>query len=228
VLSLAAAERQVPAVALVVHGPEDAGHAEFLAALAKAESSLGHCRVGTLPTRQSSIAALTAWVGQACGLSHRDGLTTPEALADRLFPELKRSPLACVLARIGLIAGGLQAFTDGFWTPLYRRLEQLAAGQPFQHQLTVVVGHVTNDTAGVEAATNALLPDDDLLDYARPIRLPRLDAISRAPLVTWLREQHIAANRLNDLADSVLKDDSGNDDRIPSRVFRRLREQWPD
>jgi hypothetical protein len=147
-------------------------------------------------------------------------------LADRLFAELKRGPLSFVLNRIGLLDGGIRAFASGFWTPLYSRLQTLAAGQPFQHQLTIVVSDINNDSTIVDAHTAAASADDDLPDHSKPLRLSPLTDVTSRQLLTWLDAQNLPASRRATLADTVLKDDSGRDDRVPSRVFRRLREQW--
>jgi hypothetical protein len=227
-LALLAAERESPGVAMVVHGGEDAGLAEFLAALATSQPALKHCRPGSLPRRHSGLPAISSWAAQALGLQSRDAITTPEALADATFVELKRGPLGFILGRIALLDGGLDAFSTTFWIPFHSRLRQLAGGQPFQHQVVIVVSHVSADATVVGAATNPLpAEEEDLPDYSRPIRLSRLEDIGRKQLLLWLAQQDVPESDRAALADAVLKDDSGMDDRVPSRVLRRLKDQWP-
>ena len=87
-------------------------------------------------------------------------------------------------SHVGLLDGGIRTFAGSFWTPLHTAWS-LAAGQPFQHQLVVVVTDVAPDPTAVSAC--APPPGDtDLPDYSKPLRLSRLDLITRTQLLTWL------------------------------------------
>lgn len=224
ILALLAVENDRPGVALVAHGTADSGPTEFLLALADAEDSLRRIRVRSLPVQQTSIAALTSWVAKSLGIRAGQTIATPEALADELFAALKREPLAFMLNRVGFVQGGVRAFAEQFWQPLYARLLSLAQGQPFQHQIVAVVTDWSGDTAAVEACTGPAV-DGTLPDTSLPIALSPLGAITRAQVLTWLKEIAVPPDHRADLANAVLKDDHGNEDGTPSRVFVRLRAQ---
>jgi hypothetical protein len=221
VLAQLALERHWPGVALVAHGGADAGPGEFLAALVNAEPALRRCRVKSLPVQQTSLAALVSWVARTLGLPHAAPVLTPQALAELLFVALKREPLAFVLNRIGFLQGGIRAFADQFWAPLYTALVTLAGGQPFQHQLIVVISDWSTDATTIDECTVAA--GDQLPDGETLVRLSPLDAITKRHMTTWLKELDIDEARRRDIVAAALTDDEGHEDGTPSRVFARLR-----
>ena len=150
-LALIEAERQSAGIAIVVHGTDEAALREFLAALTRGANRRSNTSDPYMPGRNSSLAALTSWVAQACGLQSRGAPHHAEALADRLFTELKRGSLGFILNRIGLLDGGIRTFAGNFWTP--PPLAVTGRGQPFQHQLVVVVTDVAPDPTAVSACT---------------------------------------------------------------------------
>jgi Domain of unknown function (DUF4062) len=225
----------VPGVAMIIFGDEDGGHRALLANLLSTALASYHPKrpIGKLPVGQTSIPALVAWVARTLGLPNASGVETPEQLAEHVADELRHQPLYFIIDRISALAGGVVAFHQKFWKPLWNRLRELRAGLNLVHRLVVVVTDYTGDEAGWQNATLAHDQDEDAAGYSKLLLLPRLAQIRRVDMLKWLDEMKVpddALGRRAKLADRMLTDDRGQPEALAAHVLDRLRSEplWPE
>lgn len=234
-LSRVSDHADVPAVAMVVHGDDDAGQRAFLQWLNSTalKNYFPKQRLARLPLEYSYPAVLASWIAQLLGVAGGSGVQTPEQLAERIVPELKRQPMYFVLDRITDLPGGVLAFRDAFWLPFYRKLHELRATQQFSPRLVAVVSDYSPDEAALKSATFDPDPKGGRPDYTKPLRIPRLEPFVRDNILDWFSEMDIPdepAGRRSQLANRAMQNGKGEDDPAPMRVFERLRGEvlWPE
>jgi hypothetical protein len=234
-LSRVADYADVPGIAMLVHGDDDAGQRAFLQSLIAIvlKKYLPRQRLSRLPLQHNDSAILPGWVAQRLGLSNSRGVKTPEQLAECLAPELKRQPMYFVLDRISDIDGGLAAFRDNFWRPLYLKLHELRTIEAFDYRLVAIV----SDYSGVDAPWKSATWDLNTIalqpDFSAILRLPKLEPFSRNDILDWLEDLEIPdepAGRRSRLADRMVTNGRGEGDTVPIRVFERLQGEtlWPE
>lgn len=219
----------VPAVALVVHGDEDAGQRAFLARVVHRRLKKYHPKqpIGRLPLGEPTISALVAWLAQTLGIPNPVGVDTPDQLADQVALELRHQDLYFIVDRIGDLSGGVRAFQRDFWRPFWDRLRAARQQMPTPHRLVALVADYTgnSDAWGDAVATpQAGAP----VDYARLLLVPRLEAFTDDDVLSWLEELEVpddATGRRAKLVRRVLRNDAGAPDATPLHVFGRLRSE---
>jgi hypothetical protein len=180
----------IPAAALLVHGPPQAGQTEFLHHLV----TLHQLKRGRPPKRawgspadpSASISRLTEWVGQVLGLPGQgEDSGIPEKLAERVYTQLKKQQLCFILDDVERINGGVTAFQQQFWQPFYNRLKDLAAQQSLPNRLiAIVVDYTGQRQAWQELACLADQPVASL-DFARLLELPALTPFTEEDFANW-------------------------------------------
>jgi hypothetical protein len=220
------AERpDVPAVAMVVSGDQDAGQRAFLQRLVNTvlKKYMPRREPSTLPV-QCDTAAVVTWIGQSLALPPLPA-ATPPSLAQAIASELKRQPLMFVLDRIGDLVDGANTFRQDVWVPLYQELYDLRARDRFTNRLVALVADYSGDSSTFAASSTVdAKPKDGTLLHL----LPALGSITRQDLLEWFDDLEVpddAAGRRAALADRVMKDSKG----VPLRAFSRLRSEvlWP-
>jgi hypothetical protein len=230
ILMGSAAYPEVPAVALLVWGDEDAGQQLFLRRLLKTKALRG-CRPASPSGKPAcghyDLPVLIHWVAAVLGIAAGDEVATPADLADRVAKELKGQPLYFVLDQIHRLAGGVTAFQNDFWRPFYDRLQTLRAQQRIAHRLIAIVVDYSGDARGWESVTCRSDAPYGATSYQQLLEIPRLDPFTKPDIVRWLLEELELADdgtgRLAGIANDVLQDALGKLDPTPRRVFERLR-----
>lgn len=219
---------EAPAVAMVVHGDEDAGQRAFLARIIHRWLNKLHPKpaIGRLPLGKPTIPALVAWLARTLGLPNPVGIATPEQLADQVALELQHQPMGFVLDRIGDLQGGARSFQRDFWRPFWSRLRMLRQQTPTPHRLVAVLADYTgNPDAWGETVMPPPAPGAPTDDYARLLLIPRLGPFSDDDLLSWLEEMEVpddASGRRAELVRRVLHNEAGALDPTPLHVFNRL------
>lgn len=227
---------QVPAVAIMVHGNEDAGQQLFLKQLlVNKKLRRGRpARFGRPQVEQYGLKALMQWVGESLGVVV-PGVETgsPAELADLIHAELQDQQLCFVLNHVHRLTGGIEAFYRDFWRPLYARLGELWEGKSSTHRLIAVVLDYADQTELAETIAVEWKPAITVADYARLLKLPVLGEINADDLTAWFSDLEIPeitmGNRLA-LVNVALNTAKGQVDGTPLRVFDRLSqiELWPE
>jgi iSTAND domain-containing protein len=230
-----AAYPDVPAVAVLVHGGKDDGQRTFVAYVLHSllRNYYPKQKIGRLPLGGNAVEALVAWVAGMLGLKNLSSVATPESLAERLVEELKYQQLYFVIDRVGTdYAGGVRAFQQTFWQPLWTRLKVLRSQQSIANRLVAIVTDYSGDAsdwAGVALDAKPGIPTD----FSKLIKIPKLGHIEMSDLLNWLDELEVPDNpagRRAQLAQRALKDeDTGPLDGTPLHVFERLKGEplWP-
>lgn len=235
ILSRVADHADVPAVGLLVQGDDDAGQRAFLQAIngTAFKKYFPKQRVARLPVEYCDPSVLSSWIAQLLGVVDASSVQTPEQLAERVAPELKRQSMYFVIDRITDLAGGVAAFRDRFWLPLYGKLHALRATQHFSHRLVGVVADYSDDDAAWGSASREANPSGGRPDYTALLRIPRLGRFVRDDLLSWFDDMEIPdepAGRRAQLATRALRNSRGEQDPVPARVFERLKGEilWPE
>ena len=225
----------MPAVALLIHGDEDAGHRPFLSYL------IANCLdgyypkqpIGGLPIENASPAAFVAWVARKLGVTDVSRPEIPEQLAEAVADELRSQPLHFVLDRIGTLEGGVSAFREKFWTPFWHRLRELRAERGIGNRLVAVLSDYSGDES--RWAQHAVASDDiaSSEDYLKLVAVPKLGAIEKKHVLAWFAALEVPdtpPGRRVKLADFLLKNDRQKADTVPAHVYGRARSQqlWPE
>jgi hypothetical protein len=234
VLSRVTDHADVPAVAMLVQGDDDAGQRAFLQAVngSAFKRYFPKQKLARLPLDHCDPSVLSSWIAQLLGVDG-SSVQTPEQLAERIAPELKRQRMCFFIDRITDLAGGVPAFRDRFWLPLYGRLHALRATQHFSHRLVGVVADYCDDGAAWSSATCEASPSSGRPDYTALLRTPRLGPFERSDVLSWFDELEIhdePAGRRAQLTTRALRNSRGEDDPVPTRVFERLKGEilWPE
>lgn len=235
-LALAPAFPAEPALAFLLSGDEDAGQRALLQRLlTTAGVRAGRPpRIVRPPYDQCDATALVHLVGDGLGLSGAAAEpTTPRELAESVQTGLQRQQLCFVLDQAHRVAGGVPAFREQFWLPLYTRLKELRAERPTEHRLLGFVADYAGRAA--DAWGDAARPHDDPTgpDYSRLLLLPDLATLTKLDLLRWMNDLKVPdqpPGRRAQVADAVLKNAAGQPDATPRRVFQRLSDEdlWPE
>jgi hypothetical protein len=227
---------QVPAVAIMVHGNEDAGQKFFLKQLLahKKLRSGRPARFGRPQVEQYGVKALMQWVGESLGVL-TSGMETgsPAELADLIYEELQEQQLCFVLKQVHGLAGGIETFYQEFWRPLYARLIELCKGKENRHRLIAVVLDYADQTELPDTIAVDWKPTTTAEDYKLLLKLPVLGEITSDDLTDWFSaldvSEDIMGGRLS-LVNVALTAATDGVDGTPLRVFDRLSqvELWPE
>lgn len=235
ILSNVVAYPQVPAMVILVHGDGDQGQRVFLSHVVTKllKDYYPKHTIGRLPLESNSVSALVDWVartllGEGCA-----GIETPEQLAEQVLEELKHQPLYFTLDCIGDLAGGIPVFREQFWLPFWKRLETLRKEWKIKNRLVALVTDYTGDSSHWGDAVTASCSEEDILDYTKLLLIPKLGPFKRMDLLAWFERASVpddVAGRRVKLANRVLKNERGELEPFPPRVFDRLRREtlWPE
>jgi hypothetical protein len=228
ILNLAAIYPEVPAIALLIHGNEDSGQRVFLRQLlTNKKLRIGRpIEIGRPQVEQYDLNALTQWAGESVGVLEKGTeVASPDELAELIHEELQHHQLGFILDQIYRLSGGVIAWYEEFWKPLYTRLVKLQKEKPSetQHRLVAIVVDY-DDQSGLAAGmistfTGAPIPDD----YARMWLLPSLDDFDAVDIADWFDALDVPDDgRRAKLVNVALNKVKGKDDGTPLRVFDRL------
>ncbi|MFL6336589.1 MAG: DUF4062 domain-containing protein [Pyrinomonadaceae bacterium] len=234
-LAVAPAYPEEPGLVLLASGNEYAGQRAFLQRLRMTdEVRAGRPPRIVLPPDGCDAAALVQQLGGSLGLAGGAASTPPE-LAEAVHAGLQQQQLCFVLDQVHRFAGGVAAFREQVWLPLYARLKELRAERPTEHRL---VGFVADYSGRADARGGAVEDFDEGATpaYSRLLRLPPLRPFNKADLMLWMNALKVPdkppggnPGRRGRIADAVLKGADGLLDGTPLRVFDQLRGEdlWP-
>ena len=232
ILNVIKGRAEVPAVAMLVGGNEDVGQRQLLMQLGKRLKSGGRPPLfGRPPTKTFDAVTLAQWVGQI--VPGGQEVSTVEELADALHAGLLQQQLCAVVEQVNLLVGGVVAFRNNFWEPLYKRLKELRRQQPTQHRLVIIAADYTGRADLYAQAAAPYDPEESPADYSTPLALPPLKQITPNHLLNWfgaLGIEDSPPGRLASLVEQALTNPSGENDGTPLRVFNRLQglNLWPE
>jgi hypothetical protein len=174
---------------------------------------------------------LLQWVGETLGVV-TPGMETrsPTVLADLIYDELQDQQLCFVLNYVHCFSGGIEAFYQDFWQPLYARLVERWKGKSANRLIAVVLDYA--DQTELNTIAVEWKPSTTAEDYARLFKLPALSEITTDDLMEWLSTLEIPEDTMGSrlaLVNVALNTVKGHADGTPLRVFDRLSqvELWP-
>lgn len=218
----------IPAVAFLVTGGEDAGQGELCGHLLTLQQfKRGRRPARGRPSAESySVPTFVAWCASVLGLRAESEVDTIAELARLIHAALQPQQLTLMVDQVERFPGGLAGFHEEFWKPLYAAL---AAFGTTRWRLVVVVAEYTGQP---ELWRGRSCPHDGELDCALLVELPRLEELKPLDVAAWLERMEVVNHppgRLRDLADLVTRTSAGVPDGNPRRVFARLRKEtlWP-
>jgi len=216
----------VPAVAILAHGNEDAGHRFFLQRLlGKRKLREGRPpEMGRPPFDRYGVQSLIQWVGISLEMPKDLENGSITELAQWIHNELQLQQLCLVLKQVSRLAGGVTAFYNDFWQPLYTSLRQLRERQPVPHRLITIV---SDDTDASELPPTVAIDWKTTItaeDFAYLIRLPVLGEITTDDLLEWFDELGVPETVMGDRQSlvNVSLNTASRVDGTFLRVFDRL------
>lgn len=236
ILANVAASPQTPAIALLIHGEGNQGQSAFLSYILASllKDHYPKQPVSRLPVKINTLPSLVGWVAGTLLGKAGSGVESIEQLADKVAAELKHQALYFTLDCISDLAGGVAFFQQEFWLPFFARLETLRAQQKIPHRLLALVTDYSGDSGqwGTSVAAAGSLEED--VDYTKLLPIPKLGPFKRSDLLTWFGRVKVpeddTGTRLVALADRLLKNERGEAEPLPPRVFDRLKREtlWPE
>ncbi|MEY2689937.1 MAG: hypothetical protein RL375_4137, partial [Pseudomonadota bacterium] len=214
-----------PALAVLVHGNDEAGQRSFLAHLVKKplRAFRPEGRTMRLPQAGLALPALCAWVAQSLGVVCQ-GDQTPANVADAVAGKLRERPMCLMLDGVGAFDGGAAAFHARFWRPFFERLVQWHEAQAFAHRLVAVLSEYSGQPETWAAV--ARQPADKDATGALLLALPELGPYEEDDVATWLGDMNFADDPPGSLAEvqaRAVTNDRGEPDLNPMKVLARLR-----
>ena len=227
ILNKAALYPKVPAVAMLVHGDEDAGHRVFLRQLLtrKKLRSGRPFELGRPPLEQYDMKALMQWVGESVGvLENGKECASLEELAELVHEELQHQQLGFILDHVYRLSGGVTAWYESFWQPLCARLTELRKQKPLpnQHRLIAIVVDYDDRSKVSSNVASKFSGAATADDYSCLWLLPVLNKISEGDLADWFDELEVPDGNRAALAALALKNPKGENDGTFLRVYDRL------
>lgn len=215
------------ALAVLVHGDDQAGQRAFLAHLERKllRPFRPERRGRRLPHTFLDLGGLCAWVAQSLGLPSTNE-NTPASVAERVAIKLREHPMCLVLDGAAAYNGGILAFHNQFWKPFFEELSKQFDFLPFNHRMVAVLTDYSgSDQQWSSVACNA---DDDIDDHDRSLllALPKLGSFTKSQVTLWLSKMNYADDppgSLNEVAERAITNDLGARDLIPMKVLDRLR-----
>jgi len=216
----------VPAVAILAHGNEDAGQRFFLKKLVRNRRLRDGQppRIGRPQFEQYGIQALVQWVGDSLGVPKGQEIGSITDLAQWIHNQLQTQQLCFVLNQVSRLAGGVTAFYRDIWQPLYTNLHQLRERQPATHRLIAILSDdkdATDLPGTVAVDWNTAFTAGD---FAYLVKLPVLGEITTDDLLEWFEDLGVPENIMGQrqaLVNVALNRAAGVDGTF-SRVFDRL------
>jgi hypothetical protein len=215
-------QKAAPAMAILVHGPENWGQRHFAQYL----TGWPHwqdapVRLG-LPPDPVNPDALIRWTFGFLSLPC-PAAPDIDALATALVGRLADGPLVMILQNIGARDERLALFANGFWAPLLAALGTRLAGHDDDARLyCVVVDHQSLPAGGNSAVWGGSLRAPNL-DYSRLLPLPPLGEISFKQVKDWLKAQVLNDGGTLDLVECEdIAERATGADSLPSNVYDRL------
>lgn len=230
----------VPAVALLIYGDEDAGQKEFckyLFTIRQLRPRRGAPILRGHPHQlQYDLETLIQWTSQC--LTRQASLqtiTTIDQLAELINGALEHHQVTVLLDHAERFLGGVKAFQQTFWKPLYAKLEALVKKRPSKHRLIFCIVAYSADTAPYEGGCCDAKDDASDIDYSGLLKLPELISFQERDIRHWIDEIGIpddSPGRRKELRKASLTTPNGQVDGTPRRVFERLCHEinniWPD
>jgi hypothetical protein len=217
--------RSAPAVAVLVHGPEDSGQRQFLHYLTSGSPPAFLEFRPTRPVRlreTCDAATLSQFLGKALGMEDVADVRGPRDLADRIAPELGEQPRYFVLESVRLVPGGVSGFRELFWQPFFEQLNQHLR----THLLVGVIADDSGAAKNFDGATCQLRPGGRTVpDFSKLVMLPRLNGFNETQVMQWLRDVKVLDDppgNLLGIARRVLSTPNGKPDGRPLNVLERL------
>lgn len=225
---------ETPALAMLIYGDEEAGQEAFyqylLPEMCSWDSTLVQGRpVGGLTY---DFASLIDWIsGGLPGPEGRPHATSLEELAEQIHEALMEDQVTVLLDRVEEFQGGVTAFQEIFWQPLYEQLETLTDIDPVDEILLFFVVAYIDD---VNAWAGSCCATGGATEYTQVLLLPPLTDFTEGDVNGWLREVNLRKDPRGIrqiLAKEAMKTAEGQEDGTPQQVFKRLQRkiatQWP-
>lgn len=217
-----------PALALLVHGNDEAGQRAFMAHLAGAP--LRAFKPGRssmrLPHTCLGLAELCAWMAQSMGLP-TVAEHTPTSVAHRVADRLRdERPLCLMLDGVGAFEGGAVQFHAQFWQPFFEQLCALHAALPFKYRMIVVLSDYAGQAEAFAAVARSVDDEATTATASLLLALPELGQFTQAQVKRWLTDMAYADEPPGHLAAVMRRavtNDRGDPDLIPMKVLDRLR-----
>jgi hypothetical protein len=211
-----------PGAAFLIAGEESAGQFEFLSHLVGSPVITGRpARVSFLPAPGFPAEKLPSWASDQLGFSNGDRAAHIADLTAKVADELHRQSLTLVLGSLEHLSGGVVAFQDKFWKPLFDALAEIRQRRPFRNRLIAIAAEYepprTEWQASIYPFTRIEPPG-----YDRFLLLPELNEISKGDLSEWLEENEIVIEQRPAVVDAVMKGAATVSART---AFERLRRQ---
>jgi len=221
-LSLDGADK-APGACVLIYGGEFAGQSEFVSWVLAERKLPGRTSDKGQPPVDLDAGLLPSWVEAELGLKEPGGqeVQTPEDLAGRIAAELQSQALYFVLDEVQRLPGGVAAFHERFWLPLYKRLQELRKQTGFKHKLRVLLV----DYGGVAPASQLVCGPDfesEEPDYNKVLLLPELKQFTQVQVKQWLAAEGVAEENIEALSKLAVCNTEGESDGTPIHVFRRL------
>src|SRR5208337_2826214 len=210
-------ERGVPGALLLVHGPEGAGLAEFLASLESWRGWPRGARVKKLHPTDEDPARIAASIPGALGEA---GLTEDNPFAAAIARRYENDCAVVILTRQR--GWRPESFQNEFWRPLYDRLKPRWSGQKALKKFILV--RVLAGLADPGPAIQSCDPAPAQYDWTRALALPRCGDLTERDIKTWLSDDlMLDRDRVVTITKEAIRGDDGAIDGTPLYVFERLR-----
>jgi hypothetical protein len=212
-----------PGAAFLLTGDELSGQGEFLAHLIRSDAIAGRpARIVLLPSSEYPAEKLVDWASEQFGFAESDRAGTVEDLARKVADELQKQSLSLVLGSLEHLSGGVPAFQQQFWKPLYEELTSLKSRRPFKHRVLAISAafeEVQEMWTGMLHKYNRHAPP---ASYDCPILLPELGEIAADDVAQWLEENQVIVEHRGSVVAQVMK----GKESVPARsAFERLKRQ---
>jgi hypothetical protein len=219
--------RGVPGMCVLIHGEEMAGQRAFVEHLRDWDgwNRSKPVPVGALHNAnyepRSLISLAHGLVAPGREITHPDF----ESLATSIHSECAKEPQVLVLQNLNRFRGGLSAFHERFWVPLYGALQYKWADEPRDNGFTMVVVENEGLPALPPTCVWASEIDDEAVDYTKLLPLPELGDLEADDVREWLRELGVKPKPARSIAQRVTANAKGAEDGTPLNVFERLNQE---
>jgi hypothetical protein len=193
-----------PGAAFLIAGKEDAGHRHFLRHLIDSEA-FPRGRPAKLEwLHDCSADRLAPWAGLQLGFGDDERTETIPELAVKLAGEMQRQHLSLVVGGLEKLQGGVPAFQQLFWKPLYEALAELKARLPFKYRLLAITAAHEKAKPTWEKAASRHHVKTAPTGYDRLLLLPELGEIKADHLALWMKKNRVVEAQRNGALTSVM------------------------
>jgi hypothetical protein len=221
ILIALAGQPTVPGACLAVHGPENAGLAEFLDFLSSWRGWGSSARVRPLCPTDQDTTYLAAWIQRAIGETDASGGKPLDTLAGGIARRCDREfPIIIIKQRRGW---QLEQFQEQFWRPLYEKLLRLWNSSRTRKQFILVRVLANPSTSDKKQSVQGCELGQTKFDWTCPLTLPVCGELNEGQVASWLIDLGFDSHRALRIAREAVHQTDGTLDGVPLHVFDRLR-----